>query len=319
MFTRPKKPAIHPNMKTWWFLPVLVSVGVAASYGCGGSKPKGPDAPEMVASGEESSEPATSGSAASGSVGLPANVGSFTTTPAGLDGVKWGMSHSEVIRTFTAPAGVIDHDYDAQLKGLQPGVQMNAVEAERDALKKGFERSYIEFKDVPTGLDSTGLRGEYSYKNREAILTIDRPGKRRIFFFIGDRLWKIYDEVRFDAKGTFGASYKDATTKLNEHLGAPGKALAGDAAKTAAFPTMEWPGDATTHFRLVDRSSEKLVGVVLEEKGTLGNLAQLRSNKSDDPFALDPSIASVTKGGISDPNAAKAMPSASTSTKPKKK
>jgi hypothetical protein len=310
-------------MKTWWTLPVLFSIGVLSVYGCGGGKPKGPSGPGLdpeataEATAEETS-PASSGQTPA-QTGLPANVGSFTVTPAGLDGVKWGMSHSDVVRTFAAPAGIIDHDYDAQLKGLQPGVQMNAVESERDALKKAFERSYIEFKDIPTGLDSSGLRSEYTYKNREAILTIERPGKRRIFFFIGDRLWKIYDEVRLDAKGTFGASYKDAVAKMNAHLGAPGKAPAGDAAKNLPFPTMEWPGDATTHYRLVDRGSEKMVCVVLEEKGTLGNIAQLRSSKSEDPFAIDPSISSVTKGGISDPNAAKAAATASSTAKPKKK
>jgi hypothetical protein len=307
-------------MKTWWSLPVLFSLGLLSAYGCGGAKPKTPAAPdpEPEASAEASASDTSAGSPAA-QAGLPANVGSFTPTLAGLDGVKWGMSHADVVRTFTAPSGVIDHEFDGQLKGLQPGVQMNAVEAERDGIKKAFERSYIEFKDVPVGLDSSGLRTEYSYKNREAILTIDRPGKRRIFFFIGDRLWKIYDEVKLDGKGSFGATYKDAVAKLNAHLGAPGKAPTGDAAKNLPFPTMEWAGDATTHYRLVDRSGEKLVCVVLEEKGTLGNLAQLRSSKSDDPFAIDPSITSVTKGGISDPNAAKTAPSSTTSAKPKKK
>jgi hypothetical protein len=318
------------RMKSWWILPVLFSSGLAISSltlaACGNSKPANAPAPEGEASAEEAegASPASGSSGASASQqqsGLPNNVGSLTSTPAGLDGVKWGMNHNDVTRVFNAPSGMFDHDYDAQLRKLQPGTQMNAVESERESLKKAFERSLIEFKDVPTGLDSTGLRAEYSYKNREAILTVERPGKRRIFFFIGDRLWKIYDEVRLSEKGEFGASYKDAVTKMNTHLGAPGKALAGDAAKAAPFATTEWAGDATTHYRLVDRSSEKIAGVVQEEKGTLGNLAQLRSAKSDDPFALDPSIATVTKGGISDPNA-RTTPSATATGKtppPKKK
>jgi hypothetical protein len=55
----------------------------------------------------------------------------------------------------------------------------------------------------------------------------------------------------------------------------------------------------------IDRSSEHLVVIVLEDKRTLANLATLRSNKPQDPFAIDPSIAAVTKGGVTDPNAAK--------------
>ena len=50
----------------------------------------------------------------------------------------------------------------------------------------------------------------------------------------------------------------------------------------------------------------------MEDNGTLGNLQSLRPNKAEDPTAIDPTIAAVTKGGLSDPNAGKASPSAST-------
>ena len=55
---------------------------------------------------------------------------------------------------------------------------------------------------------------------------------------------------------------------------------------------------------------------MLEDKRTLANLPQLRANKVDDPFALDPSIAAITRGGISDPSAGRAQPDAGA---PKKK
>jgi hypothetical protein len=53
-----------------------------------------------------------------------------------------------------------------------------------------------------------------------------------------------------------------------------------------------------------------VVGVVLEDKRTLSNLPQLRAMKAEDPFALDPSVSAITRGGISDPNAARARPDA---------
>ena len=73
------------------------------------------------------------------------------------------------------------------------------------------------------------------------------------------------------------------------------------------------------HLRAVDRSSEHIVGVVFEERQTLNALAQLRSNKVDDPMAIDPSIAAITKSGISDPSQAAAAASASAKPRPKKK
>ncbi|HEY4116729.1 MAG TPA: hypothetical protein VGM56_02685, partial [Byssovorax sp.] len=81
--------------------------------------------------------------------------------------------------------------------------------------------------------------------------------------------------------------------------------------------TADWQ-DSTTHLRAVDRSNEHVVGVVFEERQTLNALAQLRSNKMDDPMALDPSIAAITRGGISDPSQAAAAASASAKPKGKK-
>ena len=113
-----------------------------------------------------------------------------------MDGLKWGMTHVEVLTAYNKIDGLFDREYNAQLQKLQPGVQMKALEAERDNRKSAFERSFIEFKETPTGYDATALKGEYSYRNHEAIMTVERNGKKRFFFFIGappgDRLWKVY-------------------------------------------------------------------------------------------------------------------------------
>jgi hypothetical protein len=68
--------------------------------------------------------------------------------------------------------------------------------------------------------------------------------------------------------------------------------------------TADWQ-DSATHLRVVDRSSDHLVGLVLEDKRTVANLPSLRTAKAQDPFALDPSIAAITRGGVTDPNAAR--------------
>jgi len=81
-----------------------------------------------------------------------------------------------------------------------------------------------------------------------------------------------------------------------------GKARTADPAKWLYLPYTEWQ-DGSSHLRAVDRSNERLVGITVEEQNTFRNIAQLRPNKLDDPMTLDPSIALVTKGGISDPNA----------------
>jgi hypothetical protein len=217
-----------------------------------------------------------------------------------MDGFKWGMSPTDVLNLHNGVGGIIDRDYDPLLAKVQPGVQQKALEADRDNRKLAFQRSVIEFKDTPTGYDATPLKTEYSYRNKESLMAIDRQGKKRFFFFMAGRLWKIYDEIPLDETSPLGATFKDAITKLQTNLGAQGRVRAADASKGIIATTVDWQ-DATTHLRALDRG--RIAAVILEERNTLNNLAQLRANKADDPLALDPSIAVITKGGISDPNA----------------
>lgn len=227
---------------------------------------------------------------------------------------QWGKSHTDVVKVHNQTGGIFDIDYNPQLAKLQPGVKMQAVEAERDAKKAAFGASWVEFKDTPTGYDQTGIKDEYTYRNKEGVVYVDRNGRRRYFFFIADRLWKIYDEVTFGEQ--VGKTFAEVVAKLNAQLGVPGRVRAADAAQGLAQTTVDWQ-DATTHLRVLDRGAS-LYGQVLEERATLGNLVQLRAAKIDDPFAVDPSISAATRGlGRYDPNAARA--SASASSKPPKK
>ena len=242
-----------------------------------------------------------------------------------LEGLKWGMTHNDVLETYNKIDGLFDREYNPLLLKTQPGVQQRALEADRDNRKSAFERSFLEFKDTPTGYDATGIKGEYTYRNHESIMMVDKGGKKRYFFFIGnspgERLWKVYDEVPLSDTGPLGKTYQDAVTKLQSVLGVAARIRAADPSvpnSGLAFTTADWQ-DSSTHLRALDRSFQKIVGVVLEERSTLNNINNLRSTKAEDPLAMDPSITAITRGNISDPNAhASASPSAS-SKPPQKK
>jgi hypothetical protein len=148
----------------------------------------------------------------------------------------------------------------------------------------------------------TPLKSEYTYRNDEAIQRLFKDGRERYFFYIKDHLWKVYDELPLKADGPLGATFQDAVARLNTAMSVPGRIRPADASQGLDRTTADWQ-DKTTHVRAVDRSNEHLVGIVLEDRSTLSGLAMLRVNKATDPFAIDPSIAAVTKGGISDPNA----------------
>jgi hypothetical protein len=219
--------------------------------------------------------------------------------------IHWGMSHADVTSAYNQLNGLFDREYAPQLAKLQPGVQQQQLEADRDNRKTNFERSYTEFNPgSPTGYDVTPLHLEYTYGNGEAIQKLFKDGKNRYFFYIKDHFWKMCDEIPLRADGPLGATYQDAVTKLNTLFGVPARIRAADPSKGLERTEADWQ-DATSHLRAVDRSSEHIVGMFLEDRNKLQNLAALRTYKPVDPFALDPSIANVTKNGISDPNAAR--------------
>jgi hypothetical protein len=219
--------------------------------------------------------------------------------------LHWGMSHRDVAEEYNKPMGLFDREYAPQLVRLQPGVEMDQLSADKDSRKANFERGYTEFADSPTGYDVTPLHGEYTYKNGEAIQRLFKDGKTRYFFYMKDRLWKIYDEVPLKTGSVLGDTFRSALLKLGALLGVQGRIQAADPARGVERTTVDWQ-DNSTHMRVLDRSAEHIVGVVLEDRQTMLNLPSLRSNRPEDPFALDPSIAALTKHGVTDPNASKA-------------
>ncbi len=223
-----------------------------------------------------------------------------------FEGFKWGMNHNDVTLVHNKTNGLFDQEYNPELVKMQPGREMIAKEHERDDRKRAIESSFISFLNVPTGYDATPIKNEYTYRNKESIQSLEMKGTHRFYFYMGappgERLWKVYEEVRLADDGALGKSFNDAVTNVNTMLGVPGRVRAADPSQNINATTVDWQ-DGVSHLRLVDRSREKLIGVVLEERQTLNALPQLRANKAEDPFALDPSITQVTQGSLSDPNA----------------
>lgn len=255
--------------------------------------------------GEPVASPPPSGKVATGKGEAPqvASLASFT------DGFKWGIGHAELTKQFTQTGGILSKDYDERLTKARVGPEQTALEAEREQAKSAFARSFIEFKDTPTGYDTTGIKGEFTYKNKESLMWIQRQGKKRYFFFIHDRLWKIYDEIALSDDGPLGKVFLDAVNTLNAKLNAQGRVQGPNPTKGTHATTVDWR-DSTSHLRLVDRAHEGLVGVAVEDSSTLSNLAALRPNKMVDPTEVDPSVIAVTSGANrTDPNAPASPPS----------
>lgn len=172
---------------------------------------------------------------------------------------------------------VIEEDYKSRYQKTQPGPSMDALDAEVAEKKAEFRRSLIEFGTVPTGMDSTVHRAEYTYNNKEAIMSIERGGKTRTFFFINDKMWKVTDGIKLGEKSQWGKTFDEAVTKLNTFYGVNGRVREADAAAGRPFKEVDWK-DAQTQVRAVDWGNDQF-GITFQDSATVANLATLRKNK----------------------------------------
>jgi hypothetical protein len=206
-----------------------------------------------------------------------------------IAGLAWGMTPKQVAAAIDK---LIDDDYRPLYKETQPGVKMKALDAQVAEDKSQFLRGKIDFGTLPTGIDGTPLRGEYSYRNKEALMTLNRKGHATHFFFIQEKLWKVIDEVKLGDAGALGKTFPEVAIKLSTKHGVPGRVLPADA--TRATMEIDWK-DTNTHLRVIERNDTALA-IAYEDIGTVANLASLRVNKPAQEEGIDPSVAAIMRG-----------------------
>ena len=225
-----------------------------------------------------------------------------------LAGVAFGQSPKQVAEAID---NLLNEDYRPLYKEVQPGVKMKALDAQLAEDKDQFRRSRIDFGKLPTGVDSTPLRGEYTYQNKEALLQLNRKGGVTSFFFIQERLWKIIVEYKLGDHSALGKNFQDGVVKLTTIYGVPGRVSPADDKHFAT--EIDWK-DNNVHLRAIQRSDTAL-GLAFEDSSTVASLASLRTFKPVEDSGIDPAVAAAMRGPSAEPGPpAKADPKA----KPKK-
>jgi hypothetical protein len=212
-----------------------------------------------------------------------------------LTTVAYGMSPSQLADRIDK---IFDEDYKPLFKEVQPGVKMKELEDQLAEDKAAFRRSRIDFGKLPTGLDASPLRFEYTYNNKEALFSLTRKGDTTYFFFIQDRLWKIIEEKKLSDSSPLGKTYQDAVVKMSANFGVPGRVLTPDGTSRLAVE-VDWK-DSSTHLRAVQRS-DTAMGLAYEDNGTLAQLSSLRANKPAADNGVDPDVAAALRGKSQEP------------------
>jgi hypothetical protein len=208
----------------------------------------------------------------------------------GLPGVAWGMSPKQVAALVDK---VLDEAYVPLYKKTSPGVKMKALDAQLAEEKNAFRRSRIDFGKLPTGIDATPLKGEYTYQNKESLLLLTRDGVRQHFFFIQDKLWKIIDDQTLSETSPYGKDFPGAVVKIATKLGASVRVTPPDPDQGRFVTEVDWK-DSTTHLRVIERG-ETAVALAYEDLATLGNLAALRPNNPVATDGIDPDVAAAVR------------------------
>ncbi len=204
--------------------------------------------------------------------------GTLKLTPTG---VKWGVSVAALSKIYDK---VFDKQFVPLYKKTQPGVAMTALDAEVADKKKLIKRNQIDFGTLPTGVDQSALKGEYSYGNKESMTRLtQRSGVTRNFFFFSDKLWKVYDEHKLKKGGAYGENWEEALAILKKKYGGvePYK-LEPDYAKGRMFEEAQWQDKSGTVIRAINRSP--VLGLVYSDASIHFNLAKYRTHKPPDPL-----------------------------------
>lgn len=210
-----------------------------------------------------------------------------TVSPAAL---VWGSPHKTIGEIYDK---VYDEEFKPKYRKVSPGPAMTALDAELAELKAQVRRSLIRFGDVPTGFDSSPLRGEFTYRNKESVMSVAHKGRDRHFFFIQDKLWKVVDELQLGEGKPWGADFDSAVAKLSSYYGVTGRVREPDDKNGLLAKEADWT-DGKTHVRAVLRH-DAAFALIFEDEATIARLPSLRTNKPAETGNLDPSVADVIR------------------------
>jgi hypothetical protein len=207
------------------------------------------------------------------------------------DGLRFGMTIEEIAKLYEA---VFDEEFVPLYKAVEPGPRMAELDSELADKKQLILRNKLEFGTLPSGLDNTPLRAEFTYNNGESMTRVKlRSGVERHFFFFGNRLWKVYDAHKLGKKSKLGGDFEEVVAKLTKQFGKAPRALKADSSAGRDFDQVDWQ-DAETIVRLVDHGGGKAALLYVDRK-VEENVGKYRSNKGEAAESLDRDVSDVTR------------------------
>jgi hypothetical protein len=167
---------------------------------------------------------------------------------------KWGMTPDEVLAKMVEK---VDASYEDRLKKTandptkQDRVRKEMM-AEEEQVKKN---SLVKFDGQKTGYDVSIIDQEFTHGNHESMLVGKDANASRYFFFVDDRLYKMY--IAFDKDMLSGKEFRQFGQMMQARFGKAREVFVDERSKagvTHKLDHYEWATKGGDTLRLVDRS-----------------------------------------------------------------
>jgi len=185
-----------------------------------------------------------------------------------LGELRWGMSKDAVLAVLKKR---IRTEYSARVKAEKDILRQDAIYNEANDVFRRIKDGYVEFNGRKTGWDASALAEEFMHGSNEAMLVVDDPSARDLYFFIHGRLWKWYRELKPETFG--GGNFDSISEVLKDRFGATSERSEPRSEQGVAYRMLTW-SDQQTRLSAIWRGAETCL--VFEESATLERLAMMR-------------------------------------------
>lgn len=187
-----------------------------------------------------------------------------------LGKLEWGMSASQVLKVLK---GRLKARTDARVREESDILRQDAIYEQAKRQYLNIKRGFVHFDGKKSGWDISPISDEFRHGSHETMLVVDDPAARDHYFFINDRLWKWYRELKPEAFG--GGDFAQIGEVFSQQFGKGKSQIAPRVEGGSPRETLSWLGN-TTQVSVLARGSDTCL--IFESLETLGHLAVLREH-----------------------------------------
>lgn len=192
---------------------------------------------------------------AAGKAAVAAPIASAGETEKLKGDFKWGMSPDQVLEKMIQK---VEAGYEERLKktATDPARQdrvRKEMFADSEKVKK---HSLVKFEGQKSGFDVSIIDQEFSHNTGESMLVAKEENGSRYFFFVHDRLYKMF--VAFDKDVLQGKAFKDFGQLMQARFGKAKEVYVDERSKAGVTRKLDhyvWNTKGGDVLRLVDRSA----------------------------------------------------------------